>query len=189
MPSAGHKSRETGCCFPSLPQACALQASHYSCLGQGGTSGPVLVTPLQDGLVLLSLPSHQPGCAGSKAQQRSSIWKAEPPAPSAAGCGWCSSCWLPRQGAAGSRCPWWGGLCRRLLCCSAGYWAHRSMWPFMSKGISRFRAGRRVQLEGKRRKLLSSSCDLTNPVSLQSAQVLLTLRVMSRLLEELVGAT
>lgn len=44
--------------------------------------------------------------------------------------------------------------------------------------------GRWAQLEGKHRELLSSSCD----VSLQSAQVLLTPRVMSRLQEGLAGA-
>lgn len=46
-----------------------------------------------------------------------------------------------------------------------------------------------AQLEGKCRELLSSSCRVTNCVSPQSAQVLLALRMMSNLLEELTGAT
>lgn len=46
-----------------------------------------------------------------------------------------------------------------------------------------------AQPEGKCRELLSSSCRVTSCVSPQSAQVLLALRMMSNLLEELTGAT
>lgn len=167
------RTGKRGCCFPSFPRP-VLPKPHTTAARGEGAPGPLLSNHGMG--VWSSAPcstSHSPHPIG-----QGSTGKAEPSFP----WHWMQPVLVPLA---------WEGLCQGLLCFSAGYSPIPACGSFVSRSISHFRAGCLgwwVQLEGKCRELLSSSCDLPDHFSAACLNAF-SPEGVSRLLEELTGAT
>lgn len=116
------------CCFPSLAQACAAQASHYSCPGHGCSWSPFWrcwhgMGERSSVLHSSQPPSHQPGGKQS-------------PVSLEQGCHQCLGGVV-------------GGVVSVAPVLLSWLQAHPLCEPFMSRNISHFRAGCLVGVAGR----------------------------------------